>query len=157
MRRVSHLPFLLAMLATAPLLSCGESLSPEDELRALVEDGVRAAGEGDLDALMDLAAEDYRDEGGNDRRALRLTVGYYLRSYGTLHLFHRVTGVEIPAEGEGRVTLAVALAARPIGNGVDLGEMEADILRVELGAARRKGEWKVIRARWERGGPGDFI
>jgi hypothetical protein len=157
MRRAFPFRFLLAMLAAASLLGCGDSLSPEDELRALVEEGVRACEEGELDALMELVAEDYDDDRGNDRRALRLTVGYYLRSYGTLHLFHRVTGVELAPGGEGRVTLAVALAARPIGAGADLGEIEADILRLELRAARQRGGWKVVWTRWERGGPGDFL
>jgi hypothetical protein len=158
MRRASPFPsVLLAMLAAASLLGCGDSLTPEDEIRALIGEGVRACEEGELDALMKLVAEDYEDERGNDRRALRLTVGYYLRSYGTLHLLHRVTGVELASEEEGRVTLAVALAARPLGSGADLGQIEADILRLELSAARRRGGWKVTAARWERGGPGDFL
>jgi hypothetical protein len=147
----------LALLAAAGLLSCGESSSPEDELRTLVAEGVRAAEEGDLDALVELVAEDYADDRGNDRRALRLTVGYYLRSYGTLHLLHRVTGVEIEAEGESRIAFAVAMAARPIGGAGDLAELEADLMRVELRAARREGDWKVVWARWEPGSPGDFL
>lgn len=147
----------LALLAVAGLLACGQAFSPEEELRALVAEGVRAAGEGDLDALLDLVAEDYTDDRGNDRRALRLVVGYHLRSYGTLHLLHRITGVEIDPEGAGLVSLAVAMAARPVGSAGELHEIEADLMRVELRAVRRKGDWKVVWARWQPGGPGDFL
>ena len=41
-------PLLLAILALAGLLACGEPLSAEDELRAMVAEGVRAAEKGDL-------------------------------------------------------------------------------------------------------------
>jgi hypothetical protein len=48
------------------------------------------------------------------------------------------------------VEALVATAGRPIPGLEALAELEAELLWLDLGLARRDGEWAVTSARWER-------
>jgi hypothetical protein len=146
----------LAVLAGTS--GCGPETTPEERIRALIRQGAEAAEARDLDALMELVAQDYGDDRGNDRRLLRALIGHLFRESRSIHVFYRVGSIEFPQEALAEIRLLVAVAGRPIDGGADLMRVEADLLRMELTATRAGShDWRVTKASWTSAEPGDFL
>jgi hypothetical protein len=123
----------------------------------MTENAREAAEQGDLDGLMRTVADGYADAGGRDRNALRGLLAFYLRQHGRIHVLFREKALELQGPDDAHVRAAVALAGQPIGSGIDLRQIQADLLRVDLTLRREDGEWKVIAASWEPAGAADFL
>jgi hypothetical protein len=144
---------LVALLAVA---GCSVS-TPEDEVRAVMEQVVDAAESQDVAALMEHVSDGYADGGGRDKAGLRGLVAFYLRQHGAVHVLYREQEVALSSPDAARARAAVALAGQPIGSGIDLTKMQADLYRVRMELSRTGGDWRITSAEWEPAGLADFI
>jgi hypothetical protein len=142
---------LLAALALSGGAACGgPPPTPEEEVRATLAAAEAAVRAHDLGALKDLVASDYRDAAGRDKAELgSLLTAHFLRN-SSIHLLVRVKSLEVQAPGRATVEALLATAGRPIPGLEALAELDAELLWLDLGLARRDGEWAVTSARWER-------
>ncbi|UCE85782.1 MAG: hypothetical protein JSU66_15875 [Deltaproteobacteria bacterium] len=145
-------------LATAALCACGAPpSSPEQEIRSLVAEAVRAAEERDIGAVKELISERYADEQGRDKRAVGATIGFYLLRHHAVHVLTRVGDMTFPRAGRAQATVLAALAGDAIASVDSLAGMRADLYRFELRLAREDGDWRVTFASWRPATLGEFF
>lgn len=148
------------LLAAAVFLgSCSRGIvTPEDRIRAMVRDAEAAAENRDLAALKEFIHEDYRDERGNDRRALLAMIHVHFLRNESVHLLTRVSDLTLQSPESARLSLFVAMAGEPIPSAERLEVLRADLYRFDLSLAGENGSsWQVREARWHRAGPRDFF
>lgn len=136
------------MLALA-LAACGSSGTPEDEVRALVDEAEAAAEERDASALRGFVADDYADRSGRAAGDVRAILHGWLVAHPSVHLVTRMDSIEIDGAGLARAKVTVGMLGREAG---DSRELAGDVYRFDLRLAREDGEWRVIRAEWQEGG-----
>ncbi|HKJ25838.1 MAG TPA: hypothetical protein VKB65_13510 [Myxococcota bacterium] len=146
-------PALAAALLAAAALGAGcrgEAPTPEEEVRATIAAAERAVAEHDLPALKRLIAADYRDVAGRDRAALESLLTVHFLRNSRIHVLVRIRELTVDPKGRASVEALVATAGRPIPALDALARVDADLLWVDLGLARRGGGWAVTHADWER-------
>jgi len=142
---------VLLYLALAIVPGCGgAATTPEEEVRAVLASAEAAVDAHDLRALKDLVAPDYHDAAGRDKAALESILTFHFLRNSSLHVLVRVRELEVDPKGSAQVEAIVATAGSPISGLEALADLDADLLWVDLGLARREGEWAVTHATWER-------
>lgn len=141
-----------ALIALLALACGGEPDSPEARARALVDRVGEAAAARDAGALLDLVSEDYRDERGRDKQALKALVLRYVLANEAIHVTSRVKELAVgPGAESARLVVVAALTAAPVAAPGELAGLDADLFRFELDVAREEdGDWRVTRAGWRR-------
>jgi hypothetical protein len=132
--------------------------SPEDQVRALIEQAEAAAERKALDELQSFIAEDYNDAKGHDKQFIkRLLVAYLLRNQ-SVHLFTRVKTVAMNGPDRAQAEVVVAMAGQPIEDEKEFDRMRADLYRLVLDFIHRGGgDWEVIQAQWRQANVGEFL
>ena len=131
------------------LQACSDdTVSAEDEIRRLIDTGVTAAENRDLDSLGELMHDDYRDHKGYGKKQLsRLLRGYFFQ-HKNIHLFTRIDEIELLDETRATVRLHVAMAGSAI-SGIDaLSALRARVYRFELELIRQD-DWLLRHALWK--------
>ena len=135
---------LLSALAVA---SCGGDTSPEAQVRAVVAEAEAAAEARDASALLDLVADDYRDDRGNGAEEIRRYVRGYLVAHQSIHLLVRIEELELKATDLARLRATVAMVGREAESAAAW-DLAADVHEFDVTLAREDGEWRVTRADW---------
>ena len=80
------------------LMACSSAPkeSPEDQIRALIAKGEKAAEEKDLGTLKDLVSDSYKDEEGNKKPEIMKILAFHLMQNASVHLLTRVRAIEFP-------------------------------------------------------------
>lgn len=139
------------------LAACSRHSSPEAEIRELIERAATAAEERNVRDLRALIADDYADERGLDRKAVENLLRLHVLRQQSIHLFVRVRGIEFPEPERALVSVAAAMAGRPVARADELAGLTADLYRFDLEWVRYgRGDWKVRRAAWEPARLDDF-
>lgn len=140
----------MAIALALALAACSRQSSPEAEIRTLVAQAQTAAEERDVRALRALIADDYADDRGHDRKAMENLIRLHVLRHQSVHLFTRIRGIEFPEPERALVSVAAAMAGRPVIKADELVGVSADLYRFDLEMVRRNGnEWQVRRAAWE--------
>lgn len=144
------------LLLTAVLVACsGDSGSPEDAIRDLIDRGVEAAEQRSVDDLRELVHASYRDQRGHDKKRLGgLLQGYFFR-HRNIHLFTRVQRIELLGNNQAEVDLYLATAGSVISDIDAVSRLAARVFRVEL-ELLLEDEWQVRHARWAPASLGDL-
>ena len=133
---------LAAALACA---ACGPSGTPEDEIRALVDEVETLAEARDAGELRALIADDYQDANGRDASEIRSFLHAWLVAHPSVNLLTRIDSIELEGTEQARVQVTVGMLGREAKGGSDW-ELAADIERLDIRLARDGGEWRVIGA-----------
>ena len=145
------------MAITLVLAACSrDSSSPEAEIRALVAQAQTAAEARDVRGLRALVAEDYADAQGHDRKAVENLIRLHILRNQSIHLFTRIGDIAFPQPDRATVSVAAAMAGRPLASAGELVGVNADLYRFDLELIRRGGEWQVRRAAWKPARLEDF-
>jgi len=128
------------------LAACGPASTPEDEVRALIDQAETAAEARDAGALRALVADDYRDGDGRGADDIRRYVQGYLIAHQSIHLITRVDSIEIEGAEAAHALVTVGMLGRESDTTWDLA---GDVYRFDLRLAREDGEWRVTRAGWQ--------
>ncbi len=139
----------LLLIAGLALAACGPAGTPEEEIRALVDAAELAAEERDAADLRALIADDYRDPAGRTAGDVRGILHGYLVAHQSIRLLTRIDSIELEGTELARLRVTVGMLGREAGP--DPGwDLAGDVYRFDLRLAREGGEWRVIRAGWQR-------
>lgn len=145
---------LLLVASCALVLSC--TPSPEAQVRAAIDDAVEAAEAGDLQALMLIVAEDYRDGQGRNRQTVLGILALHVRGGERLYFYSRLRELQVTAPDRAQVMMLLAVARVPLELQM-LDTVSADLFRIDLVFSLRSGQWKVAAADWSEADLGDFL
>jgi hypothetical protein len=148
---------LVAVSLALSLLGCfGSDSTPEDRVRAVLAELEKATEARDVGALKPHISESYKDENGNDRRAvLGMATAHFMRNQ-SVYLLVRLSDVQLPEPGRAQVDAFVALAGQPIRDKAALPELRADLYRFGFALRDEDGEWRVTAADWHPATLADF-
>ena len=147
----------ICWLATA--LACGgDPLSPEEQVRTVIEAMELAAEEGDVSAFKAVVSESYEDERGYDKRSLAAYVTFHVMQNQNRHFFTRIRSIEIRDTGRAEVMLVAALTGSAISSPEELAGLHADVYKVDVDLDDEgEGDWRVVWAQWRRTAPTDLL
>ena len=134
---------LLAALACA---ACGPAGSPEDEVRALVDEAEAFAETRDAGELRALVADDYADASGRDAADVRNLLHAWLVAHPSVNLLTRIDSIELEGTEQARVQVTVGMLGREAKDDSDW-DLAVEVERLDIRLARNVGEWRVIGAR----------
>ena len=138
----------VALLSALVAACSGGESTPEERVRAVLAELEAAAEARDVGLLKPHISEAYKDESGNDRRALLgMATGHFMRNK-SVYLLVRVNDVVIVEPGKVQVDAFVALAGQPIRDAAALPELRADLYRFDLRLRDEDGDWRVTAADW---------
>ncbi len=140
---------LLKAAGCALLVGCRRALSPEQQIRRLLDQLETAVEEQDVAAVRQGLSPSFRGPDELDRAGALGLLQLRLRR-SPPHLLVRVDQLEVTGDGLGHVQLLVAMAALPISGPEALPHLEADLYRFDLQLAREDGRYRVRAATWER-------
>jgi hypothetical protein len=125
---------------------CGPGGTPEEEIRALVDAGERAAEARDASGLKALVADDYDDPQGRDAGDLRTLLHGYLIAHPSLRLVTKIDSIELEGSELAQLRVTVGVLSRGAESESDW-DLAADVHRLDVRLARGDdGEWRAIRA-----------
>lgn len=158
------LPRSVVFSAVLFLAACsGPTDSPEQQIRALLEQAESAAEDKNIDDLKSLIADDYQDSQGNDKKTLgRLLVFYFLR-HQSIYLLSRIHTITFAPDETGaktgdyaNISLSVAMAGTPFPE--NLSHFRADFFHFDIVLVKTGAEdWQVTQADWRRSDWQDFL
>lgn len=148
----NRVSLLRAPVALAAALCClfvagcgGEPAgTPEDAVRAWVDQGVELAKEKNRRGLVQMISPAYTDGRGNDRDAIEDMFRFYFLRAGDIALLTRIEDLVVHGDSAAELLLTVGMAGRS--DGV-LG-FSADAYRFEMELEREGDDWLLIGARW---------
>lgn len=130
--------------------------SPEAQVRATIGRAEALAEAKDLGGLKALLSDAYRDDAGQDKRAILALLFVQFRRHESIHLLTRIDRVDIePAQA--RATVFTAMAGRPIAAVSDLPALRADLYRFDLRLVDERGTWRVTKSAWRPAVLEDFL
>ncbi len=137
--------------------SCKDSaLTPEDEIRAFIAQGVEAAENRNSGDLEEMIHPQYSDQKGfNQDRLIKMVKLYFFR-HKNIYLFTKIDEIKIFSDQEALVTLHVAMAGQAISSLSMLSSLRAQIYRFELDLVKQGDKWMLQHAEWQPASQKDF-
>jgi hypothetical protein len=130
------------ILALAALAGCGDADSPEQQVRAVIDQMEAAAEQRDIGDLAEHLSENYRDSNGmGPEEAARYLRGYFIANQ-SIHLLTRVEQLEFPIDGEARAQVLVGMAGREAA-ATNQWDLAADLHTFKIALRREGDDWKV--------------
>lgn len=150
--------FVRAIVISLSLFACACSKpeTPEQRIRAMLNDAELAAENRDVRALRDCVSERYADEEGRDRRAIDGILRLYVFRNKSIHLLTRIQSITLTPAAHARVVIYVAMAGRPITDAKALAVFHASLYRLDLRLIEEDSVWRVLRAGWRPAELSDF-
>jgi hypothetical protein len=132
----------LLFISLALLAACSDSRSPEQQVRAVIEQMEQAAENRDTGELASHLSADYRDANGMDaEEAARYARGFFLANQ-SIHLLTRVDELTFPTDGEARAQLLIGMLGRDAAAS-DQWDLAAEVHTFKIALRREDDEWKV--------------
>lgn len=136
---------IFALMALAGLTACGEADSPEQQVRAVIEQMEAAAEQRDVGELIEHLSRDYGDANGRGpEEVARYLRGYFIANQ-SIHLLTRIEHLEFPTDGEARAQVLVGMAGREA-DATHQWDLAADLHAFKLALRREDEGWKVTFA-----------
>jgi len=157
---MNHRRLFLGLLGCviALVASCGGApQTPEDQVRALIQQATAAAEDRSVGKLRALISARYADEQQRDKRAIEALLRFHFLRNTSIHLFTRVPSVTLTDLDHAQATVFVAMAGVPIASVDDLPALRADLHHFELEFVREENTWRLQRAAWQRAEPAEFV
>jgi hypothetical protein len=146
------------IVAAMLLTGCGgEREGPEAQVRSLIKSAATAAEQKNVGTLRDMISTQYKDDQGQDKRAIEALLRFHFLRNESLHLFAHTQTVTLPQPDNAQAIVLVAMAGVPIAAVEELSALRADLHRFEVDFVREDKRWRVRRAAWRRAEPGEFL
>lgn len=124
------------------LAACSDSDSPEQQVRAVIEQMEQAAENRDVGDLAAHLSEDYRDANGmGAEEAARYARGYFIANQ-SIHLLTRIEELTFPTDGEARAQVLVGMLGRDAAES-NQWDLAAELHTFKIALRHEDGEWKV--------------
>lgn len=145
-RKSSARPFALALTLVLVGLaaSCSKKETPEQQIRALLDEGVKALEAKDVGAAADLLAEGYKDALGRDKKQMRAIAFVVLRQ-GPVRLSLSDEVIEVEPGGQRAKVTAKVRALQTAGAPETVGDLvpRGRAVEVELALVKEGDDWRV--------------
>ncbi len=145
---------LLAVLISCLLLvSCSDDpTSPEQQIRNSLSAMEIAAQNRSTSDFMRHIADDYFDQHGNDKKAVKRIVQILFLRNQKINIFSLIKSIEIK-KGLAEVHLSAAMASREVDLSQESNRLKADTQRFSLTLIpnKNKSTWLIQSADWQRG------
>lgn len=138
---------LLSTFAFACLAGCGDSSSPDAQVRATIAAIEEAAEARDVGGFMEHVSDEFRDSQGRAASELSRYVHGYFIANQSIHLLSRIESIEFPTSAEARARVTVGMVGRDAA-AADAWNLAAEIHDFDVTFVREDGEWKVRYAKW---------
>lgn len=148
--KLGFFPIVAWLTGLLLLSACSdEPLTPEQELRAVLEAGEQEVEARDLMAVMERVDPEYRDERQRDWRQLRaLLAGYFFR-HADVYVFSQVGSVEVLQPDRAEVVLFAGLAGSAEEASGPLSGLRGQLLRFDMTFRRLdQDDWRLLTAGW---------
>jgi hypothetical protein len=139
--------FLMIFSALLPLSGCGDSESPEAQIRHTIAALEEAAEARDVGELTKHISPQFRDAYGRDGTDLSRYVRGYFIANQSIHLLTRIESIEFPTQDEARAKVTVGMVGRE-GAESNSWNLAAEVHDFDVTFIREDGEWKVSHAKW---------
>ncbi|MBM0104378.1 hypothetical protein JM946_06455 [Steroidobacter sp. S1-65] len=134
--------FALLFMSLGLLAACGDADSPEQQVRAVIEQMELAAENRDVGDVMEHVSEDYRGaDGMGPEEVARYLRGYFIANQ-SIHLLTRIEDLTFPSEGEARAQVLVGMVGRDAA-ATRQWDLAADLHTFRIALRREAGDWKV--------------
>ena len=131
----------LLFISLALLAACSDSGSPEQQVRAVIEQMERAAENRDVGELASHLSEEYRDANGMGADdASRYARGFFLANQ-SIHLLTRIEELTFPTEGEARAQVLVGMLGR---DAADQWDLAAELHTFKIALRREEQDWRIV-------------
>jgi hypothetical protein len=131
----------LLFISLALLAACSDSGSPEQQVRAVIEQMEQAAENRDVGGLAEHLSEEYRDGNGMGAdEAARYARGFFLANQ-SVHLLTRIEDLTFPTEGEARAQVLVGMLGR---DAADQWDLAAEVHTFKIALRREEQEWRIV-------------
>ena len=145
---------LLAVLISCLLImSCSDDpTSPEQQVRNSLSAMEVAAQERSTSDFMRHISDDYFDQHGNDKKAVKRIVQVLFLRNQKINIFSLIKSLEIN-NGLAEVQLSAAIASREVDLSQESNRLKADTQRFTLTLIpnKNKDSWLIQSADWQRG------
>jgi hypothetical protein len=132
----------LTLLTLATLAACSGGGTPEQQVRAVIQQMEQAAEDRDVSELVAHLSQDYRDAHGTGaEEAARYARGYFIANQ-SIHLLTRIEELTFPTEGEARVQVLVGMLGRDAAT-TNRWDLAAELHTFKVALRREEDEWKV--------------
>jgi hypothetical protein len=131
------------------LASCADEASPEQQIRALIEQMELATEDRDVGDVVALLSPQYRDARGNGPEDVGRAIRGYFIANQSIHLLTRVQEISFPQNDEARATVLVGMVGREA-DAASAWNLAADLYEFELALIREDDEWRISWAEWRR-------
>lgn len=132
----------LGFLTLATLAACSDKDSPEQQVRAVIEQMEQAAEARDVGDLKAHLSEEYRDANGmGAEEAARYARGYFIANQ-SIHLLTRIDELTFPTDGEARAQVLVGMVGRDAAAANEW-DLAGELRTFKIALRREDGEWKV--------------
>lgn len=150
LRRSMLISRVLLLAAFAALLTgCGDSDSPEQQVRRVIDEMEIAVEARDVGELVEHLSDEYRDANGmSAQEAARYARGYFVANQ-SIHLLTRVEQIEFPLPDEARARVLVGMVGTDA-NAAGNWDLAADLYEFKVTLRQEAGDWKVTFAQWSR-------
>jgi hypothetical protein len=140
------------------LAACGAEPTPEDRVRAFIDQVAESAEERDWQSFEDYVAKDYADDRGLTRKDVLALVARYLLANQRIYILKRVAAIRIDDPPHAHAVIYAAMAGQPFPGPEDLAGIDADVYRFEVVlTAAADGALHLTRGDWRRVGPESFL
>lgn len=130
--------------------ACNQTVTPEEEIRALVREAEIAAEDRQVGDLARLISAQYGDERGNSKDELVRMLRLQMIRNQVIYLMVRSGEIKIIDPDSATAVVHVAMAGGPLETFEDLARLGAELYRFDLDLVKESGKWRIIRARWGR-------
>jgi hypothetical protein len=146
--------WLALVVVSAAACRSGDD-SPDARIRATITRAEAFAEVKDLGGLKDVVSDAYRDDAGQDKRAILGLLFVQFRQHESIHLLTRIDRVDVQPP-QATATVFTAMAGRPIPSVDDLPALRADLYRFDLTLVDELGTWRVTKSAWRPAVLSDF-
>ncbi|MBC8211435.1 MAG: hypothetical protein H8E21_10230 [Gammaproteobacteria bacterium] len=138
------------------LQACSSTpLSPEDEIRQFIDNGIKAAENRSASDLSELIHDSYRDEKKLDKLQLRKLAQLYFFRHKSIFLFSKIREIKLHSKTQASVTLHVAMAGSVIADASMLSSLRARVYKFELELVKQD-TWLLQQAAWQPANLGEM-
>lgn len=138
-------------------LGCSEKRTPEQQIEALLEQGVKALEDKDIKAAGALLADSYKDSNGRDQRQLK-GIAFLVLRRGPVHLSLSDKKIELDASGQRAIVSMKVTALQTAGAPQTVGDLmpRGRAVDVQLHVVKEGDEWRVTAIEGDGMGSSDF-
>lgn len=148
MKRVSIVLLFAVLCAALIAPGCKKPQSDEELIKAMIAETAELARAKDIKGILENVSEEYKDQQGNDRNALKGILFIYFQGYETVGVFVRDTQVTVEGDqAQAQVKVILTGGEDPDTLGGVVPKSGGGYL-IDMNLVREDGDWMVIRATW---------